>query len=201
MMIRAEALELSYGKKIVLQDVSFQIEKGRFVALVGDNGSGKSTLLSAMAGAMKPQKGSLTVSGKIGYIPQGSGLMEELTFGDNLRFFAAVAHVRVPAALPFGAEKLLNIRVRDMSGGMKKLCSIVCAVVGQPQVLLLDEPCASLDTEHKRMLLDYLQEAKDSGITVVYVGHDPTEYRDLADGYLHVGSQVRLLNKTEEASV
>ena len=200
-MIRAEALELSYGKKIVLQDVSFQIEKGRFIALVGDNGSGKSTLLSAMAGAMKPQKGSLTVGGKIGYIPQGSGLMEELTFGDNLRFFAAVAQVRVPATLPFDAEKLLNIRVRDMSGGMKKLCSIVCAVVGQPQVLLLDEPCASLDKEHKRMLLEYLQTAKDSGITVVYVGHDPTEYQGLADGYLHVGSQVRLLDKMEDASV
>ncbi len=185
-MIRAERLSLAYGKKTVLENASFHIDKGAFVALTGDNGSGKSTLLSAMAGAMKPQSGTLLVNGSVGYIPQGSGLMEELTFGDNLRFFAALAGVKVPKDLPFGAENLLKTKVQDMSGGMKKLCSIVCGVVSSPDILLLDEPCASLDQDHKKMLLDYLRQCKDGGMTVVYVGHDPSEYEALASQYLLV---------------
>lgn len=185
-MIRAERLSLAYGKKTVLENASFHIEKGMFVALTGDNGSGKSTLLSAIAGALNPKSGALHVNGKVSYIPQGSGLMEELTFRDNLRFFASLAGVPVPTQLPFGAENLLKTKVQDMSGGMKKLCSIVCGVVSDPQILLLDEPCASLDQEHKKMLLDYLHQCKNGGMTIVYVGHDPSEYESLADRYLLV---------------
>lgn len=185
-MIRAQRLTLAYGKKTVLENASFHIEKGSFVALVGDNGSGKSTLLCAMAGSMPPKSGTLTVSGRVSYIPQGSGLMEELTFGDNLRFFAGLAGVKAPSQLPFGAEKLLSTRVQDMSGGMKKLCSIVCGVIGDPDVLLLDEPCASLDEDRKKMLLDYLAQCKAAGKTIVYVGHDVSEYGALADQQLLV---------------
>ena len=180
-MIRAAELSLAYGKKTVLKNAAFHIEKGAFVALTGDNGSGKSTLLSAMAGALKPQSGILEIRGRVGYIPQGSGLMEELTFRDNLRFFAGLAGAKLPQTLPFGAEKLLKTKVQDMSGGMKKLCSIVCGVVSDPEILLLDEPCASLDEEHKQMLLAYLKQCKESGKTIVYVGHDPSEYGALAD--------------------
>lgn len=185
-MIHANALTLAYGKKTVLENATFHIEKGAFVALTGDNGSGKSTLLSALAGAMKPRSGSLEIRGRVGYIPQGSGLMEELTFRDNLRFFAGLAGVEMPRELPFGAQKLLKTRVQDMSGGMKKLCSIVCGVVSDPEILLLDEPCASLDQEHKNMLLAYLRQCKERGMTIVYVGHDPAEYETLADRQLLV---------------
>ena len=185
-MIRADGLFLAYGKKTVLENASFHIDKGAFVALTGDNGSGKSTLLSAIAGALTPQHGTLQVNGRVGYIPQGSGLMEELTFRDNLRFFARLAGVKVPTVLPFGAENLLKTKVQDMSGGMKKLCSIICGVVSDPEILLLDEPCASLDQDHKKMLLDYLRQSKEKGITIVYVGHDPSEYESLADQHLLV---------------
>ena len=185
-MIRACDITLAYGKKTVLENASFHIEKGAFVAVVGDNGSGKSTLLSAVAGALLPKSGTLSMSGSVGYIPQGSGLMEELTFEDNLRFFASLAGVAMPRALPFGAERLLKTKVQDMSGGMKKLCSIVCGVIGGPDILLLDEPCASLDAEHKKMLLEYLRHCKGEGMTIVYVGHDQGEYEQLADVYLTV---------------
>lgn len=195
-MIQADKLTLTYGKKTVVKDASFHIEKGDFVALIGDNGSGKSTLLCAMAGAMTPQSGSLTVNGRVGYIPQGSGLMEELTFRDNLRFFAGLAGVKVPEALPFDAQMLLKTRVQDMSGGMKKLCSIVCCMIGQPEILLLDEPCASLDEDHKKMLLEYLAQCKQAGQTIVYVGHDAAEYRALATRQILVRR-----GSTEEAAL
>ena len=90
-MIWAKNLTLAYGKKVILSDAEFHIEQGQAAVLVGENGSGKSTLLSAMAGALKPKSGTLLLRGKVGYIPQGSGLMEELTFGDNLRFLTNLA--------------------------------------------------------------------------------------------------------------
>lgn len=198
-MIQAKGLTLAYGKRVIVSDAEFHIEKGRAAVLVGENGSGKSTLLSAMAGALKPKSGTLEIGGKVGYIPQGSGLMEELTFGDNLRFFAALAGVEVPRELPFGAQKLLKTKVRNMSGGMKKLCSIVCAVIAQPEILLLDEPCASLDAEHKKMLIDYLCDVKAAGMTLVYVGHNSKEYESFADVYLCIGQSVEVLSREQYA--
>lgn len=189
-MIVAKNLTLSYGKGNVIENAEFHILPGQATVLAGDNGSGKSTLLSAMGGVLKPKSGSITVNGTVSYIPQGIGLIEELRFEDNLQFFASLCGKRVPEQLPFGAQKLRKKRIRDMSGGMKKLCSIVCGTLSEPQALLLDEPCASLDAEHRKMLIDYLQELKARGVTLVYVGHDPEEYRSFADRILQVEGTV-----------
>ena len=196
-MVNVQDLSLCYDKKTVIDSAEFHIEKGQAAVLVGDNGSGKSTLLAAVAGAMKPKRGSVQLGGTVGYVPQGSGLVEELTFADNLRFFAALAGVDVPARLPMGADVLRKVRVRDMSGGMKKLCSIVCAVMAKPDILLLDEPCAALDAEHKAQLRDYLCQMKAEGTTILYVGHNPDEYETFADCYLCVGPAVRQVDARE----
>jgi len=189
-MIVAKDLTLSYGKGNVIENAQFHILPGQAAVLAGDNGSGKSTLLSAIAGVLKPKSGSIAVNGTVSYIPQGIGLIEELRFEDNLRFFASLCGCSVPKQLPFGAEKLRKKRIRDMSGGMKKLCSIICGTLSEPRILLLDEPCASLDAEHRKMLIDYLQELKSQGVTLVYVGHDPEEYRSFADQILLVEGTV-----------
>lgn len=194
-MIQASNLTLSYGKENIIENATFHIEKGEAVVLIGENGSGKSTLLYALSGAMKPQSGSLSISGSVGYVPQSSGLIEELTFADNLRFFAAISGVKVPKELPFGAEKLLNKKICNMSGGMKKLCSIVCTVIAKPQILLLDEPCASLDKEHRGMLTDFLCRVRKEGTTIVYVGHNSEEYAPFADKYLLIGQTVTSLSR------
>ena len=194
-MIHASDLTLSYGFENIIENAEFHIGKGEAAVLIGENGSGKSTLLYALAGAMKPKNGSLSINGTVGYVPQGSGLMEELTFSDNIRFFAALSSVKVPKSLPFHAEELLNKKISDMSGGMKKLCSIVCTVIAKPQILLLDEPCAFLDKEHREMLTDFLCELKENGITIVYVGHNSAEYAPFADKYILIGQTVSTLSR------
>ncbi len=194
-MIHAQDLTLSYGKENIIENASFDIAQGEAAILVGENGSGKSTLLYALSGAMKAKSGTLAIKGSVGYIPQGSGLIEELTFSDNLKFFAALSGADIPKELPFDAEKLLNKKISDMSGGMKKLCSILCTVIGKPQILLLDEPCASLDKEHRQMLTDYLRALKQDGITIVYVGHNSEEYASFADKYIRIGKTVTSLSR------
>ena len=192
-MITLDNVTVGYGKKAVVRDVTFTVKKGQAAVLVGENGSGKSTLMAAVAGALPLQGGSVRLGGRVAYIPQGSGLMEELTFADNLRFFAALAGAQLPKTLPMGADALLKTRVRDMSGGMKKLCSIVCALVSKPDILLLDEPCAALDAAHKKLLCEQLCALKAQGVTLLYIGHEEGEYAPFADLLLTVDETVRVL--------
>ena len=116
-------LSLAYGKRTILEHISFTLAAGEAVALCGENGSGKTTLLTAAAGILRPTHGKIRRSGKVGYVPQSAALLEDMTFADNLRYFSAIARARVPQLLPLCADELRPMRVRDMSGGMKKLCS------------------------------------------------------------------------------
>jgi len=192
-IIEVKNLSFSYGKRTVLKDISFSIERGTATAIIGDNGSGKSTLLALIAKIIRGN-GDITVNGTIAYLPQEIALVEELTFFDNLKYFASLARCKVPASLPFDADRLRKTKVKDMSGGMKKLCSICCTLIADADIYLFDEPCASLDKEHRDMLIAYIKELVKAGKTVVYVGHDADEYNDFAtamilikDGAIEVG--------------
>lgn len=172
-------LSLVYGKRTILEHISFTLAAGEAVALCGENGSGKTTLLTAAAGILRPTHGKIRRSGKVGYVPQSAALLEDMTFADNLRYFSAIARARVPQVLPLCADELRPMRVRDMSGGMKKLCSIVCTLVAAPDILLLDEPYAALDEAHAAMLTDYLGDFLQNGGSLLIAAHDADEYLPL----------------------
>ncbi len=172
-------LSLAYGKRTILENISFTLAAGEAVALCGENGSGKTTLLTAAAGILRPTHGKIRRSGKVGYVPQSAALLEDMTFADNLRYFSAIARARVPQVLPLCADELRPMRVRDMSGGMKKLCSIVCTLVAAPDILLLDEPYAALDEAHAAMLTDYLGDFLQNGGSLLIATHDADEYLPL----------------------
>ena len=87
-------LSLAYGKRTILEHISFTLAAGEAVALCGENGSGKTTLLTAAAGILRPTHGKIRRSGKVGYVPQSAALLEDMTFADNLRYFSPL-HARV----------------------------------------------------------------------------------------------------------
>ena len=173
-------LRLAYGKRTILEHISFTLAAGEALALCGENGSGKTTLLTAAAGILRPARGKIKRNGKVGYVPQSAALLEDMTFADNLRYFSSIARVRVPQVLPLEADELRPMRVRDMSGGMKKLCNLVCTLVAAPDILLLDEPYAALDEAHAAMLAAYLAAFTASGGSLLIAAHDADEYRALA---------------------
>jgi len=184
-IITVNNLSFSYGKRVILKDVSFSLERGSAAVLVGDNGSGKSTLLALLANIIRGE-GEICVFGKIAYLPQDIALIEELTFSDNLKYFASLAHCKVPHTLPFGADRMRKTKIKSMSGGMKKLCSICCMLLCDADIYMFDEPCASLDKEHKAMIGEYIKELLRNGKTVLYVGHDEAEYKDFASVVISV---------------
>lgn len=196
-VISVKDISLAYGKKKILSNVSFDIEEGCGVALIGENGSGKSTLMTTLAGIIRPACGEMSVNGKVAYLPQEIALVEDLTFNDNLKFFASLAGKKVPKELLFGADRLRKLRVKKMSGGMKKLCSIICTLLTDADIYMFDEPCAALDKEHREMFISYAAELVKSGKTVLYVAHDKAEYESFCSMELLVEQGKVSIRETE----
>ena len=161
-MIEIENLTSAYGRKNVLQGVSFEAERGDCIGIVGPNGCGKSTLLSILAGVLKPSSGTIRYYGKnalenqvvfrkmTGYVPQENPLMPELSVYDNLRLWypdkkELAKELEEGFLRILGISEFLKMPVSKLSGGMKKRVSIGIALAGMPPVLILDEPSAALD--------------------------------------------------------
>lgn len=189
--MKVENIIKSYQKNEVLKGVSFTAEPGECVGILGGNGSGKSTLLHVLAGILEADSGvcmyedqDLFLNRKmraevLGFVPQSTPLLEELTAKDNLRLWYEKEALEqalksgVPAML--GVSAFLKTPVRKMSGGMKKRLAISCAVAHNPKVLLLDEPSAALDLVCKERIRNYLTDYKKQGGTVILATHDEQE--------------------------
>lgn len=189
-MTKAMTLEINdirkkYGKKTVLDGINLSADAGSCVGILGGNGCGKSTLLSIIAGLSRADSGSVTAvkdNGKavIGYVPQGTPLMEELSAKDNLRLWysrdAMKKELEGGVLKMLGIDTFLKVPVRKMSAGMKKRLSIGCAVYGDPDILLLDEPTAALDIVCKESIYTYIDNFRKKGGIVLFVTHDIHEF-------------------------
>ncbi len=196
-MITVQNAAFSYGKRRILEDLSFTAKAGECVVFAGHNGAGKSTALSLIAGALRPSDGTVNVRGRVGLVPQGTALFEDMTVGDNLSFFAGIARCEIPEELPFGVQRYKKIRVSRLSGGMKKQVSIACAMLGEPEILLLDEPCAGLDIVYRGELISLIQSLKNEGRTVIYVSHEPMEFADIFDRLVFFGDRITCMERKE----
>jgi len=176
----------SYGKHKIIDSLSFTVQPGECVVLAGPNGSGKSTVLSLLAGVFRPGSGEVHTEGPVGFIPQGTALFEDMSVGDNLRFFGKFSG-KSDAPLPFGVEQMWKTRVSRLSGGMKKRVSIAAALQGNPSLLLFDEPCAALDVEYREELISLIHTLKKQGRRIVYVSHDPLEIASFYDKLIFFG--------------
>ena len=191
-MIEIENLISAYGRKKVLQGVTFSGERGECIGIIGPNGCGKSTLLSAMAGVLRPLSGTIRYYGKdalqnrvvfqkmTGYVPQENPLMPELSVYDNLRlWYPDKAELEKELEQGFlqilGIPEFVGKNVSKLSGGMKKRVSIGIALSGMPPVLILDEPSAALDLVCKEDIKRYLQIYLERKGTVVITTHEESE--------------------------
>lgn len=191
MQINVQNIKKKYGRKTVLSDVSFSANSGECIGIIGVNGSGKSTLLYILAGIIKADGGDFICDGinllknskarsnAVGFVPQGTPLIEELTAYDNLSLWYDKKTLRKELAggmlFMLGINEYIRKRVSKLSGGMKKRLSIGCAIAKMPPVLLLDEPMSSLDIVCKQSIKDYLINYKKAGGILILVTHDVLE--------------------------
>ena len=197
-MIIAKNLYRSYGRKTYLKNVSIHLERGCALAVVGENGAGKTTLLRLLATVTKPESGNLLIGGidavadparareRIGYVPQGIALMQELSVGDNLRYWMEgkdTARFEETLAV-IGLEDVKNKRVSKLSGGMQRRLNIGASLITAPKVLILDEPLAGVDSANRRRIIAHLAALKQSGVTIVFTSHYIDEMQVLADSMI-----------------
>ena len=189
-----------FGEKhtevIALKELSFAVQPGEFVAVIGPSGSGKSTFLTIAAGLQAPTSGEVIVGGqslnkltkkqrlaqrfqKIGFILQSSNLVPFLTVEDQFHLIEKVDKSRKNSELKeqlletLGLKELRNSYPRDLSGGERQRVAIACALYHEPDVILADEPTASLDTEKAFDVVKLLaKEAKEKDKGIIMVTHD-----------------------------
>jgi ABC-2 type transport system ATP-binding protein len=190
--LRAEALSKAYGARRALQDVSFSATSGELLAIIGPNGAGKTTLLQILAGALAPTTGRISLDRRdVGWVPQQPAIYSKLSVRENLRLFARLEKVQdVDATIDrMLAEAGLADRADDtvgtLSGGNQQRVNVVVGLLGDPAVLLLDEPTSSLDPHQRERLWEFVSRlARHGGTTVVYSTHNVAEAERYADRLL-----------------
>ena len=200
-VLQVTGLRKSYGARLAVADVSFHVRAGEVLGLLGPNGAGKSTTVGIISGLTAADAGSVTIGNatlagnefafkrRIGLVPQDLALFEDLPALVNIELFGALYDLP-KATLKQRAMEVLDMvglaeRARDkpatFSGGMKRRLNIACALVHNPDVLLLDEPTAGVDPQSRNAIFDNLEALKRAGKAIVYTTHYMEEAERLAD--------------------
>jgi ABC-2 type transport system ATP-binding protein len=190
--LRAEAVSKVYGPRRALQDVSFSAAPGELIAIIGPNGAGKTTLLQILAGALAPSTGSVSIDRRdVGWVPQQPAIYSKLSVRENLRLFARLEKVPDVAGTvdrmlgQAGLADRAHDPVGTLSGGNQQRVNVAVGLLGEPTVLLLDEPSSSLDPRQRERLWEFVSSlARDGGTTVVYSTHNVAEAERYADRLL-----------------
>jgi len=183
--LEIDGVSFSFGKKKVLKDITFNVEKGETYGLVGPDGAGKTTLIRLFCGLLAPDEGSCSVLGmdsvkdkknmikKIGYLSQRFSLYGDLTISENMNFFAEIHGLRKfkqkkKELLEFmGIEKFSKRRADRLSGGMKQKLALACTLIHTPEIIFLDEPTNGVDPVARREFWKILKTVSDDGVSVV----------------------------------
>ena len=178
-IIKLEKISLSFKKRQILDNISFNLNQGQILGLLGPNGVGKSTIFNIITGLLKPNFGSIIIDNenvinypiesrsskfKIGYVPQYGGYFHDLTLIENLKAIGEIQvedlkirNSRIESVISqFELETATDIPAKFLSGGQKKKLVIALALLGNPKVLLLDEPFAALDVLTIKMLKELI---------------------------------------------
>lgn len=207
-MIRVDQLYKYYGKKRALNGLSFEVEKGSVVGVVGANGAGKSTLFDILTTLDRRYRGVVKIGGIdlssnyrsvrhfIGYLPSTFSLYSELTVWENIQFFARMYGADPKEATRFSSWESLdgftNFRADRLSGGMRQKLAIICAAIHSPKILFLDEPSTGIDPESRISIWEELRHFVSNGGTVVVSTHYYEEF-DYLDKILYLDKGDQLL--------
>jgi branched-chain amino acid transport system ATP-binding protein len=201
--LRLEHIDAYYGDSHVLEDVSFELGEARMLGLLGRNGAGKSTCMNVAMGLLAPRRGTVTVFGKsvgglspeavaacgVALVPQGRRIFKSLTVRENLSVAekppADGKHAPWTIETVFAMFPRLQERTNQMaahlSGGEQQMLAIGRALMGNPRVLLMDEPSEGLAPQIVHEVMETIRKLKKSGLSIVLVEQNPTLVFDVAD--------------------
>jgi|TARA_B110000967_G_C18681408_1_gene458241 lipopolysaccharide export system ATP-binding protein len=204
-IIKLDRLSLSFGKRKILDNISFSINEGQILGLLGPNGVGKSTIFNLITGLIKPDYGSIILNStiandypiyvrtkkfKIGYVPQNGGYFHNLTLLENLKAIGEIQienkeimHERVNSLISkFELDAVRDVKASYLSGGQKKRLVIALALLSYPKILLLDEPFAALDVLTIKTLQKIIVNLQsESNISIILCDHQARDLLSCVD--------------------
>ncbi|WP_037373199.1 ABC transporter ATP-binding protein [Anaerovorax odorimutans] len=197
-MIEVNNIKFSYGKREILKDLSFRMEEGEFVCILGANGCGKTTLLKTMLGLLKPQSGNVLLYGedihkmdekalaqKVAYIPQNHvppfpfSVMDVVLMGRTPhmnKYYCPVAKdkdIAMDALNRLGILSYASRKYTELSGGQRQMVIIARAIAQQTKILIMDEPTASLDFGNQYLMLEQMHRLSKHKMSILMVTHNP----------------------------
>ena len=204
-ILKLEKLSLKFGKKVILDNLNFELNQGQILGLLGPNGVGKSTIFNLIIGLIKPDFGSIFINSqivnkfpiyiraqkfKIGFVPQNGGYFHNLTVYENLKAISEITlknknyrEEKINSLLSkFELDNVRNIKAFLLSGGQKKKLVIALALISDPKILLLDEPFAALDVLTIKMLQQIIVNLQNSsGISIILCDHQARDLLNCVD--------------------
>ena len=202
-VLEVDKLRKEFGGLVAVKDVSFDVNKGEFIGLIGPNGCGKSTTIGMMLGLIKPTSGTVLINGKnietdrtnllekMNFISPYIELPKKLTIEENLKVYGKLYGVKNLKNKIFELMEMLNLmdfkkrKTGELSSGQKNRVSLAKALINDPEILLLDEPTASLDPDvgdYVRGIIENFAAKNDS--TILLASHNMNEVERLCDGVL-----------------
>jgi zinc/manganese transport system ATP-binding protein len=220
-VVELDHATIRIGSRTILANASFSIQAGEFIGVLGPNGAGKTTLMRAILGLLPPSAGTLRVFGRIpqcgdrtiGYLPQLRTVLPDLRIR-GLDFIGASLHGEhwgIPSLTrkdrgmieetldAVSARELANRPLSEMSGGERQRLLLAQALIGNPKLLLLDEPLISLDQRHQEVVIDVVRQVcRERGITVFFSAHELNQLLSAIDRVLYLGNGQAVLGTVDE---
>ena len=200
-IVSIKNFNLTIGNKQIVEELDFEVFPGEVFAFLGANGSGKTSTIRSLLGIYEASSGSLLIDGKkltpenaaiVGYLPEERGLYTRAKVLDAMIYFGELKGMdRDDAreeALAFLERVELadkaNVKIKKLSGGQQQKVQLGVAIMGNPKLLILDEPTKGLDPVNRKLLLDIVDELQEKGVAVIYITHLMEEVERLADRLL-----------------
>ena len=197
-MVEIRHFKMSFGDKTVIKDLSFDVFRGEVFGFLGSNGSGKTTTLRALLGLYQPTAGDLLINGKpysvesqirLGYLPEERGLYKKEKVLDVMLYFGQLKGLSRKEAKDFSLKFLERVNLADkantqldkLSGGQQQKIQLGVTIMGDPELLIMDEPAKGFDPVNRRLLMNIIEEQRKAGATIIYVTHRMEEVERLCD--------------------
>ena len=197
-IVEIRHFKMKFGDKTVIKDLSFDVFQGEVFGFLGSNGSGKTTTLRALLGLYEPTAGELLIDGKpyavdsrinLGYLPEERGLYKKEKVLDVMIYFGQLKGLSRDEAKEFSLNFLKRVdlidkagmRLDKLSGGQQQKIQLGVTIMGDPELLIMDEPTKGFDPVNRRLLMNIIEERRKAGATIIYVTHQMEEVEQLCD--------------------
>jgi len=196
-IVEVKNFKMRFGDRTVISDLSFEVKKGEVFGLLGSNGCGKTTTVRALLGFYAPTAGELLINGKkynpedakvtVGYLPEERGLYRKENVIDTMTYFGELKGLKNPKewSLKYlervGLLDKINEKIEKLSGGQQQKIQLGVTIMGNPKLLILDEPTKGFDPMNRRLLMEIIEELHQKGTAIIMITHYMDEVEKLCD--------------------